>query len=107
MHSTAGRLEALTGIFGSDTTSCGVALCLRSSLSLGADFILEMEIDLGCPVRVHTVQQANVTNAVKRDTHGNLKLSGWQVNSAHHLGSRMFDLETGVELEEVEFVVRM
>jgi hypothetical protein len=42
---------------------------------------------------------------VERDTHGNLKLGSGQVDTTDHLSGRMLDLETGVELQEVELVV--
>jgi len=56
-------------------------------------------------VRIETVESSDVSNSVKRDTHGDLKLSGGKVDAGNHLGGRMLDLETRVELEEEERVV--
>ena len=82
-----------------------MAFWLRSSLCLQATLLDELEVDLVRPVRVHTVQQANVTDAVERNTHSNLELGSWQVDAGNHLSCRMLDLETRIKLEEVEFVV--
>ena len=41
-------------------------------------------------------------DAVQRNAHGHLQLRSGQVNTADHFGGGMLDLETGIELEEVE-----
>ncbi|ROV86895.1 hypothetical protein VMCG_10866 [Cytospora schulzeri] len=109
VHDTIGRLETLAGILGGDTASSGVTLGSRSALYLGTGLVLELEVDWrGCP-RVNTVQQTNVANAVQGETHGNLELSSGKVHTADHFGGGMLDLETRVQLQEVElvFVVRV
>jgi hypothetical protein len=105
VHGTAGRLEALTRVLGGDTTGSGMALGLRSALVLSAALLGEVEIDLGGGVGVNTVEETNVANAVERQTHSNLQLGGGKVDTRDHLGGRMFDLKTRVQLEEVELVV--
>ena len=105
MHGTRRRLEALAGVLGCDTASGTVALRLWSALLKSRALLLEAEVDLGGSVRVGTVEQANVTDAVEGNTHGNLELGGRNVNACHHLGGRVLDLQTRVELQEVELVV--
>jgi hypothetical protein len=105
VHGTAGRLEALTRVLGGDTTGSGVALGLRTALGLVALLGGEVEINLGRGVRIHTVEQTNVTDAVQGDTHGNLELSSGEVDSGNHLSGGMLDLKTGVQFEEVELVI--
>lgn len=61
--------------------------------------------DITAAVRIETVESSNVSNSVERDTHSDLKLSGGKVDTGNHLGGRMLDLETRVELEEEEGVV--
>jgi hypothetical protein len=72
VHGTAWRLEALTGVLGGDTAGSGVALGLRSALVESAALLGEVEIDLGGGVRVNTVKETDVADAVERKTHSNL-----------------------------------
>ena len=55
-------------------------------------------------MRCDTVEGTDVANAVKRDTHGDLELGGGKVDAGDHLGCRVLDLQTLVQLEEVEVV---
>jgi hypothetical protein len=105
VHSTTGWLETLTGVLGGDTASGGVALRGWSSLGLGAVLVGESEIDLGRGGWVGTVEQTDVANSVEGKTHGDLKLRSGQVDAGHHLGGWMFDLQSGVQLQEVELVL--
>jgi hypothetical protein len=105
VHGTAGRLEALTGIFRGDATGSGVALGLRSALVEGAALLGEVEVDLGRGVGVDTVKETNVANTVQGKTHSDLELGSGKVDTRNHLGGGMLDLKTRVQLEEVELVV--
>ena len=84
-------------------------MTLRSGSSLGLEtgLALEMVINFGRGMGVNSVQQANVTDAVKRKTHSNLKLSSRTVDTANHFRGRMLDLQTRIEFQEVEFAVRV
>jgi hypothetical protein len=53
------------------------------------------------------VELTDMLDAMERKTHGNLELSSGEVDSRDHFCGRMLDLETGVELEEVEDILRM
>ncbi|PNY27761.1 Uncharacterized protein TCAP_02317 [Tolypocladium capitatum] len=105
VHDTVGRLEALAGVLGGDSAGRGVAGGCGSALGLGGGLELELEINLARGPGVDAVQQPDVTNPVQGQTHGDLKLGGGQVNAADHLSRGVLDLETRVELEEVELVV--
>jgi hypothetical protein len=56
-------------------------------------------------VRVEPVEDSDVSDSVKRDTHGDLELGGGKVDAGDHLGRRVLDLKTRVELEEEERVI--
>ena len=102
---TVGRLEALTGILGSDTAGSGVALGGRPALRLLGLGVLELEVDLGRGLGVNSVEKSDVADAVEGNTHGNLELSSREVDTTDHFSGRMLDLQTGVQLEEVELVI--
>ncbi|CAI6094402.1 unnamed protein product [Clonostachys chloroleuca] len=89
MHHTIGRLETLTRIFRGDTAGGRVALGGGAALCLGVD----------------AVEESDITDSMQRKTHGNLKLSCGQIDTAHHFSGGMLNLETRVELEEIELVV--
>jgi hypothetical protein len=105
VHDTVGRLETLTGILRGDSASGSVALWLGSSLAQSSAFVLELEVNLARRLGVDAVQESNIADAVKGKTHSNLQLSSRQIDTTDHLSGRMLDLETGVELQEVELVV--
>ena len=105
VHGTARGLETLAGIFGSDTAGGRVSLGLGAALGLEALFAGEVEVNLGRGVGVDTIEQTNVTDAVQGDTHGDLQLGGWQVDTGDHLSGGVLDLKTRVQFEEVELVI--
>lgn len=107
VHDTIRRLEALAGIFRRDSAGSQVALWSGPSLSLLALWRLELEVDFRGGLGIDTVEQPDVADTVQGNTHGNLQLSGGQVDTAHTFGGRVLDLETRVQLEEVELVVGM
>ena len=54
---------------------------------------------------LNAVQLTDMTDAVERNTHSDLELSGGKVNTRHHLGRRVLDLKTRVELKEIEDIL--
>ena len=52
------------------------------------------------------VELTDMLDAMEMEASGDLKLSGGKVDSRNHFCGRMFDLETGVKLEEVEVILR-
>ena len=105
VHGSAGRLEALTGVLRGDPARGGVTLGLRATLGLEALLAREVKVEVRGGVGVDAVEQADVPDAVEGDTHGDLELRGGQVDAGDHFGGRVLDLETGVQLQEVELVV--
>ena len=105
VHGAARRLEAFARVLGRDAARGRVTARLRAALRLVAVLLGEVEVDLGGGVGIDAVHETNVADAVQRQTHGDLQLRGGEVDAADHLGRRMLDLETRVELEEVELVV--
>ncbi len=105
VHHTVGGLEALAGILGGDTAGRAYGPWASGAAASSRCPALELEVDLGGGLGVNAVQESDVTDAVKRDTHGHLQLGGRQVDTADHLGGRVLDLETRVELQEVELVI--
>ena len=53
------------------------------------------------------VELTNMLDAVERKTHGDLELGSGEVDSRNHFCGRVLDLETWVELKEVEDILRM
>ena len=53
-------------------------------------------------MRCNAIQLTDVADTMKRNTHGNLELSGGKVDTRDHLGGRVLNLETRVEFEEIE-----
>ena len=51
------------------------------------------------------VELADMLDVMEREARGDLKPSGGKVDSRNHFCGRMFDLETGVKLEEVEVIL--
>src|SRR5690606_18847161 len=92
-------------IFGGDTASCCMTFRLWSALHLETVFLGKVKVNLGAGVGINTVEQPDIPNPVKWDTHGNLELSRRKIDPGHHFGCRMLDLQTGVQLQEVEFIV--
>lgn len=82
-------------------------MTLRFRLPLGLDRfrLAVVKVDLGDSVGVETVEHSDVSNSGKRDTHSDLKLSGRKIDTRDHLGGRVLDLKTGVELKEEEGVI--
>src|SRR5436305_4853117 len=89
VHHTARWLETLARIFGCNTAGSGMTPGLRSPLSLHAILLREIKVDFARGLRVHPVQQANVTDAVKRQTHSYLQLCRRQLDTADHFRGRM------------------
>ena len=69
--------------------------------------IHHIKVNFRCAIRSNTIQLTNVSDPVKRNTHGNLKLGSGKVDARNHLGGRMLDLKTRVELEEIEYILCM
>ena len=75
------------------------------SLGLSGVGIHQVEINFGGSVGLDTVELTDVSNTVKRDTHGDLELGSRKVDTRDHFSSRMLDLKTRVELEEIEVIL--
>lgn len=102
---TVGGLEALTRILRGDTAGSGMALGGGPALGLFRLGVLELEVDLGGGLGVDSVEKSDVADAVEGNTHGNLELSSRKVDTTDHFRGRMLDLQTGVQLKEVELVI--
>ena len=105
LESTHRRLESGVGVLGRDTDGDDVTLRRRLALGLGRLGALKVKVDPTLAVGRLAVEGTDVADAVEGDTHGDLELSRGQVDARDHLGSRMLDLKTRVELEEGEAVV--
>ena len=55
----------------------------------------------------NAVKLSDITDAVEGDTHGNLQLSSRKVDACDHFGCWMLNLQTGIELQEVENILRV
>lgn len=102
---TRRRLETGIGILTRDSTGNDVALGSGLSLLVDRLWVLPVKVDVGDSVRVHAIERSDVSDSMKGDTHGDLELNGGDVATTDHFRGGMFDLETRVELEEVERVV--
>lgn len=100
------RLESSVGVLGGDADGDDVSLGLRLALRDGRGRVLKVEVDLALAVRGLAVERADVADVVEGDSHRDLELGGGEVDARDHLRRRVLDLETRVELEEVELVVR-
>lgn len=105
LQRSARRLEACVGVLGRDPDGDDVALGLRLALGLVRLGVLKVEVDLAATVGALAVKSTDVADVVEGDSHGDLELGGGEVDPGNHLGGRVLDLETRVELEEVELVV--
>lgn len=56
---------------------------------------------------VETVEDSDIPDAREGDTHCDLELGGREVDTRDHLSRGVLDLQTRVELEEEERVVRV
>ena len=54
---------------------------------------------------LNAVELTDMTDAVERNTHSDLELSGGKVDTRYHLGRRVLDLKTRVELKEIEDIL--
>ncbi|GFZ47133.1 hypothetical protein JCM24511_04876 [Saitozyma sp. JCM 24511] len=104
---TRRRLEPGVRVLTGDTTSNDVTLGGRLALGVDRLRLLPVKVNVGDAVRIHAVEGTDVADAVEGQTHGNLELDGRDVAARDHLGGGMLDLESGVELEEVERVLLM
>ncbi|KAH3686398.1 hypothetical protein WICPIJ_002577 [Wickerhamomyces pijperi] len=86
-------LETFTWIFRGDTTGGTVALWSWSSLRSQSRFGLEAKVDFSGSVWIDTVEQSDVSDSVQWNTHGNLQLSSWQVDTSDHFGGWMLDFQ--------------
>ena len=107
LKGTGRGLESSIWILGSDTDGNDVALRTGLSLKLVGFGFDHVKVDFRIAARSDPIELTDMLDAVERKTHGNLELSGGKVDSGNHFCGRMLDLETGVELEEVEDILRM
>ncbi|RUP43013.1 hypothetical protein BC936DRAFT_137776 [Jimgerdemannia flammicorona] len=107
LHDARGGLKPGVWVLSSDTDGDDMALGCGLALGLGGLRDDEVEVDLVGTSGLHAIEDADVADAMQRDAHGNLELSGGKVDAGDHLRCRMLNLETGVELKEVEVVLRV
>mmetsp|Transcript_1726 Transcript_1726/g.3238 ORF Transcript_1726/g.3238 Transcript_1726/m.3238 type:complete len:277 (-) Transcript_1726:629-1459(-) len=94
---TAGRLETVVRILGSDASS--------HAMDLGVHIVFHHEVDRRVLVTVgFAVEAANLWHPVQGYAHGNLDLGSRQVHLRDGLSYRMLNLKPRVELQEVELV---
>lgn len=106
LQTTAGGLEPSIWVLSSDATGDDVTFWSRLTLELGGLWLLEIKVDLVGAMGVQAIKLADITDAMERNTHRYLKLSCREVDTADHFGGWVLDLETRVELEEIEFILR-
>ena len=84
-----------------------MAFRTRFTLELVEFRVSHVEIDLGRAIRSNPVKLTDISNAVERNTHSNLKLGGREIDPRDHLSCWMLDLKTRVQLQEIERVIIM
>ena len=107
MQRTRRGLKSSIGILSGDTNGDDVTLRPRLTLKLRSFGIHHVKVNFRCAIRGNTIQLTDVSDSVKRNTHGNLKLGSGKVDARNHLGGRMLDLKARVELEEIEYILCM
>ena len=107
MEGTGRRFEPSVGIFGGDTDGNDVTLWSGLPLKLVGLGFDHIKVNFRVSVMSNPVELTDMLDAVKREAHGDLELSGGKVDSRNHFCGRVFYLETGVELEEVEDILRV
>jgi hypothetical protein len=84
-----------------------VTLGARLALGLHGFWVGHVEIDLGGPMWGNAVKLSDVADSVKRNTHSDLKLGCRKIDAGDHFGRRVLDLQTRIQLEEVEVIIGM
>jgi len=82
-----------------------MSLWHRPSLQILSLLRREFEVDFRGPIRIEAIQKTNIPNAMKWQTHGNLKLCSGEIDASDHFRRRMFDLKSWIKFEKVEFVI--
>jgi hypothetical protein len=97
LEGTRRWLESLIRILGSDPDSDNMSLGHGFTLCIGRLWQLEVEINLGVPVGVGTIKSSDIANLMKGDSHGDLKLSGREIDAGYHLSCGMLNLTGSFE----------
>jgi hypothetical protein len=105
LKGTRRGFEPSVWILGSDTDGNDVTLGTGFSLELVGFGFDHLKVYLRVGIWSDAVELTDVLDTVERNTHGDLELSGGKVDSRNHFCGRVLDLETGVELEEVEDIL--
>jgi hypothetical protein len=92
LKGTGRRLEPSVWILGGDTDCDDVTLGSGLSLKLVGFGFDHVEVDFGIAVRGDAIELANVFDAMERNTHSNLQLSGGKIDASDHFCGRMLDL---------------
>lgn len=98
-------LEPSVRVFSSDADGNDMTLGTRFALELRSLGVCHFKVDLGGTMGSNPIESSDVSNAVERDAHGDLELGSGEVDSRHHLGCWVLDLEARVEFKEIENIL--
>ena len=98
MKGTGRGFEPRVWILGGNADGDDVALWTGFPLKLVGFGLDHIEVDFGVTTMSDPVELTDMLDAVEGKTHGNLELSGGEVDSGNHFCGGMLDLKTRVEL---------